>query len=149
METCEVTFHETAPCPSLVFEPACPNQMGHTIFVEDEHDNTDWGDPEPTPPASLGEPPSSTLVDGPNPSPSTTWGPLELTPAETRGVEADVEGKPRLRGRLHDMFGTITLLNRLVRLIYKSVTPCISRCLILLTQLLLLLLSPRYWTCFV
>jgi hypothetical protein len=23
--------------------------MRHTIFMEEEHDNADWGDPEPTP----------------------------------------------------------------------------------------------------
>jgi hypothetical protein len=28
METCEVTFDETAPCPSPVFELAGPYQMG-------------------------------------------------------------------------------------------------------------------------
>jgi hypothetical protein len=40
METYEVTFNDTAPCPSLVFEPAGPDQMGQTIYVE-EHDDTD------------------------------------------------------------------------------------------------------------
>jgi hypothetical protein len=48
METCEVTFNETTPCPSPVFETAGPDQMGHTIFVE-EHDDDDWGDLEQTP----------------------------------------------------------------------------------------------------
>jgi hypothetical protein len=27
MENCEVTFNETAPCPSPVFEPTSPDQM--------------------------------------------------------------------------------------------------------------------------
>jgi hypothetical protein len=27
METCEVTFNETAPCPSPVFEPTSPDHM--------------------------------------------------------------------------------------------------------------------------
>jgi hypothetical protein len=48
METCEVTFDEVAPCPSLVFEPTGLDQMGQTIFVEVEHDDIYWGDPEPT-----------------------------------------------------------------------------------------------------
>jgi hypothetical protein len=42
METCEVTFDETKPCPSPVFELAGPNQMGQTIFVEEEHNDDDW-----------------------------------------------------------------------------------------------------------
>ena len=48
METCDVTFDETAPCPSPVFEPVGLDPMGQTIFVE-EYDDIDWGDPEPTP----------------------------------------------------------------------------------------------------
>jgi hypothetical protein len=93
METCEVTFDETAPCPSPVFEPAGPDQMGQTIFVEEEHDDADWGDPEPTPPAAPVEPASTTSADGPDPTSSTTWGLLEPAPAENGGVEAAVEGE--------------------------------------------------------
>jgi hypothetical protein len=52
METYEVTFYETAPCPSHVFEPAGPHQMGQTIFMEEEHDDADWVALEPTPPAA-------------------------------------------------------------------------------------------------
>jgi hypothetical protein len=93
METCEVTFDETAPCPSPAFEPAGPDQMGQTIIVEEEHDDADWVALEPTPPAAPVEPASTTMADGPDPTPSTTWGPLEPAPAETGGVEAAVEGE--------------------------------------------------------
>jgi hypothetical protein len=93
LETCEVIFDETTPCPSLVFEPIGPDQMGQTIFVEEEHDDTDWVALEPTPPAAHVEPSSTTTADGPDPTPSTTWGPLEPAPAETGGVEAVVEGE--------------------------------------------------------
>jgi hypothetical protein len=48
MDTCEVTFDETLPCSSPIFEPTSPDQMRHTIFVEGEHDDADWGDLEPT-----------------------------------------------------------------------------------------------------
>jgi hypothetical protein len=41
METCEVTFDETAPCPPPIFEPVGLDQVGQTIFVEEEHDNVD------------------------------------------------------------------------------------------------------------
>jgi hypothetical protein len=93
METSEVTFDETAHYPSLVFKPADPDQMGQTIFVEEEHDDVDWVAPELTPLATPGKPASTTSADGPDPTSSTTWGPLELAPAETRGVEATVEGE--------------------------------------------------------
>jgi hypothetical protein len=92
METCEVTFDETAPCPSLVFEPVGPDQMGQTIFMEEEHDDADWIALEPTPPAAPVEPASTTTADGPDPTPSTTLGPLEPGPIEAGGVEAVVEG---------------------------------------------------------
>ena len=66
METCEVTFDEVAPYPSHVFELAGLGQMGHTIFVEEEHDDADWSDLEPTPPATLVKPASTTSTDRPS-----------------------------------------------------------------------------------
>jgi hypothetical protein len=48
MDTCEVTFDETAPCPSPAFESAGLDQMGKTIFVEEEHDAADWVALKPT-----------------------------------------------------------------------------------------------------
>jgi hypothetical protein len=60
--------------------------------LEEEHDDADWVALEPTPLAALVEPTSTTTADGPDPTPSTTWGPLKLAPAETGGVEAAVEG---------------------------------------------------------
>jgi hypothetical protein len=73
METCVVTFDETAPCTSPVFEPIGPDQMGHTIFVEEEHDDDDWGDTEPTLLAVSVKRTSNTSVNGPDPASSTTW----------------------------------------------------------------------------
>jgi hypothetical protein len=72
METCEVTFDETAPCASSVLEPTGPNQMGQTIFVEEEHDDIDWVAPEPAPLTASVEPASTTTVDAPDPISSTT-----------------------------------------------------------------------------
>jgi hypothetical protein len=92
METCEVTFDETAPCPSPFFEPTGPDQMGQTIFVEEEHDNADWGDPKSTPP-TLVEPASITSADKTDPTSSSTWGLLELASTEIGGVEATIEGE--------------------------------------------------------
>jgi hypothetical protein len=37
--------------------------MGETIFVEEDHNDADWGDLEPSPPV---EPASTTLADGPD-----------------------------------------------------------------------------------
>jgi hypothetical protein len=93
METCEVTLDETTPCPSPIFELVGPDQMGQTIFVEEEHDDAGWVALEPTPPAAPVEPASTTTANRPNPTSSTTWGLLEPTPTKTGGVEATVEGE--------------------------------------------------------
>jgi hypothetical protein len=61
--------------------------------VEEEHDDTDWGDPEPTPPVAPVEPTTTTLADELDPTSSTTWGPLEPDPTEAGGVEATAEGE--------------------------------------------------------
>jgi hypothetical protein len=67
--------------------------LGQTIFVEEEHDNIDWGDLEPTPPTAPVESASTTLADGPDPTSSTIWGLVELAPAETGGLDATDEGE--------------------------------------------------------
>jgi hypothetical protein len=52
VETCGVTFDETMPCSTPVFECASDQEIGESIFVEEEQEDDDWGDPEPTPPAA-------------------------------------------------------------------------------------------------
>jgi hypothetical protein len=113
METCEVTFNETAPCPSPVFEPAGPDQMGQTIFVEEEeHDDIDWVALEPTPSATLVEPASTTMADRPNPTPSTTWGQLDQLLLRLEELKLLLRGRPLPQGRLHGIFNAVTHLSR-------------------------------------
>ena len=42
VETCEVTFDETMPC-SPVFECAGDQEIGESIFVEDDAEDAVWG----------------------------------------------------------------------------------------------------------
>ena len=77
VETCEVTFDETVPCAIPIFERASEDELGESIFVVEEQEDADWGDPELTPPAAPLKPKTSTSAHGPNPSFSTTWGPIE------------------------------------------------------------------------
>ena len=97
METCEVTFDETMPCSTPVFEYAGDQEIGESIFVEEEQEDADWGDPEPTPPAAPLEPATTTSAHGPDPSTSTTWGPSKQlpqpTPAATEEAPTAVEGE--------------------------------------------------------
>jgi uncharacterized protein YcgI (DUF1989 family) len=36
VESCDVTFNETAPCPHDIFECACDKEMEERIFIDDE-----------------------------------------------------------------------------------------------------------------
>jgi hypothetical protein len=79
------------------FEPASLDQIGETIFVGEKKDDTDWGDPEPTPPDAPVEPTSMTSDDGPNITSSTIWGPVEPKPVVYGGVQAIEGGATSLR----------------------------------------------------
>ena len=52
VETCEVTFDETMPCTTPVFGCAGEQELGESIFMEEEQEDADWDDPEPFPPAA-------------------------------------------------------------------------------------------------
>ena len=97
METYEVTFDETMPCSTPIFDCVGDQEIGESIFVEEEQEDTNWGDPKPTPLAAPLEPVTSTSAHGPDPSSSTTWGLFEQLPqpAQTapEEVPAAVEGE--------------------------------------------------------
>ena len=80
VETCEVTFDETMPCSTPVFECAGDQEIGESIFVEEEQEDAHWGDPKSTPPAAPLKPVTSTLAHGLDLSSSTTWGLFEQPP---------------------------------------------------------------------
>jgi hypothetical protein len=60
--------------------------MGETIFMEDEHEDADWGDFEPTPPTAPVESASTTSDDGLDITSSTTRGLVEPEPIAPGGV---------------------------------------------------------------
>jgi hypothetical protein len=84
VETCEVTFDETQPHSQLVFECAGDDELGEEIFQEEEHEHGDDEDGGVVPPAEHVPTTSTTVVDGPSPTPTTT--------NQDRG-EAVVEGE--------------------------------------------------------
>ena len=77
-ETCEVTFDETAPCNSSVFEVAGDDELGTPIF-EDEEEEAAEGDAEATTRAvdPVASATSSDKDDGPDPTTSISRGPIE------------------------------------------------------------------------
>ena len=83
VETYEVTFDETMPCSTPLFDCAGDQEIGESIFVEEEQEDANWGDPELTPPTAPLEPTMSTLAHNPDSSSSTTLGPLEQPPQPT------------------------------------------------------------------
>jgi hypothetical protein len=72
VETCEVTFDETQPCSQLVFECAGDDELGEEIFHEEEHEHGDDEDGGVVPPAEHVPATSTTMVDGPSLTPTTT-----------------------------------------------------------------------------
>jgi hypothetical protein len=82
------------PCSVPVFESAGDQEIGESIFVEENKEDADWGDTEPT---SSAAPVETTSAHGPDPSSSTTWGPHEPppqpTPAAPEEALAAIEGE--------------------------------------------------------
>jgi hypothetical protein len=72
METCEVTFDETQPRSQLVFECAGDDELGEEIFQEEEDELGDDEDGGVVPPAEDVPTTSTTVVDGPSPTPTMT-----------------------------------------------------------------------------
>jgi hypothetical protein len=84
VETCEVTFDETQPRSQLVFECVGDDELGEAIFQEEEHQLGDDEDGGVVPTAEHVPTTSTTVVDGPSPTPTMT--------NQDRG-EATVEGE--------------------------------------------------------
>jgi hypothetical protein len=63
VESCDVTFYQTTPCPHDVFECACDKEMEESIFVDDDLQGFDRDEDEPLLPSTstLKLVPASTL----------------------------------------------------------------------------------------
>jgi hypothetical protein len=96
METCEVTFDETQPCSSSVFECPRDDEVGKKIF-EDEKDDAgeDDGDDGEAPATRV--PSTSTMrtmvLDGPSPTPPTIQ--QDQVEATAKGEVASRREAPR------------------------------------------------------
>jgi hypothetical protein len=84
VEACKVTFDETQPRSQIVFECAGDDELGDEIFQEEENELGDDEDGGVVPPAEHVHTTSTTVVDGPSPTPATI--------NQDRG-EATVEGE--------------------------------------------------------
>jgi hypothetical protein len=67
VEACEVTFDEIQPHSQLVFECAGDDELG-----KEEHEHGDDEDGGVVPSAEYVPTTSTTVVDGPSPTPTTT-----------------------------------------------------------------------------
>jgi hypothetical protein len=84
LETCEVTIDETQPRSLTVLECAGDDELGEKIFQEEEHEHGDDEDGGALPPAESVPTTSTTVMDGPSPTP--------MMINQDRG-EATVEGE--------------------------------------------------------
>jgi hypothetical protein len=71
------------PCSVPVFESAGDQEIGESIFIEENEEDADWGDAEPISSAVPVKSAITTSAHGPDPSSSTTWGPHEPPPQPT------------------------------------------------------------------
>jgi hypothetical protein len=91
VESCDVTFDETAPCPRGIFECAGDKKMEESIFVGEGLQGVDGEEDEPLLPFTLSpEPvPASTLeADAPQATTSST------AAVEASRVEGEIISKP-------------------------------------------------------
>jgi hypothetical protein len=91
VESCDVTFDETAPCPRCVFECAGDKEMEETIFVDEGLQDIDGDEDEPLlPSTSSPEPvPASTLeAEAPQATTSST------VVVEASRVEGEIVSEP-------------------------------------------------------
>jgi hypothetical protein len=72
VETYEVTFDETQPRSQLVFECAGDDELGEETFQEEEHEHGDDEDGGVVPTAEHVPTTSTTVMDGPSPTPTAT-----------------------------------------------------------------------------
>jgi hypothetical protein len=72
METCEVTFDKTQPRSHLIFEFAGDDELGEEIFQEEEHEYGNDEDGGVVPVAEHVPTTSTTVMDDPSPTPTTT-----------------------------------------------------------------------------
>jgi hypothetical protein len=75
VESCDVTFNETAPCPHDVFECAGDREIEESIFVDEELQSFNHDEDEPLLPSTSSPElvPTSTLkAEAPHPTTSST-----------------------------------------------------------------------------
>jgi hypothetical protein len=72
VETCEVTFDETQARSQLVFEHVGNDELCEEIFQEEDHEHGDDEDGGVVPAAEHVHTTSTTVMDGPSPTPMMT-----------------------------------------------------------------------------
>jgi hypothetical protein len=71
METCKITFDETQPRSQPVFECAGDDELGEEIIQKEEHEHGDDEDGGVVPAAEHVPSTSTTIENGPSPTPTT------------------------------------------------------------------------------
>jgi hypothetical protein len=110
VESCDVTFNETAPYPRDVFECACNKKMEESIFVDEGLQGVDSDEDEPLLPSTSSPEhvPASTLeAEAPHATTSST------AVVEASRVEGEIVSEPRAPSHIqrshppHQMIGNL------------------------------------------
>jgi hypothetical protein len=91
VESCDVTFDETAPCPRSVFECAGDKEMEESIFVHEGLQGVDSNKDEPLlPSTSSHEPVPASTLEAESPQATTS----STAVVETSRVEREIVSEP-------------------------------------------------------
>jgi hypothetical protein len=114
VESCDVTFNETAPCPRDVFECAGDKEIGENIFIDEELQGVDGDEDEPLlPSTSLPKPVLASTLEAEAPQ-ATTSSTAVVEASRVEGETVSEPGAPSHIQKVHPPQQIIGNLNERV-----------------------------------
>jgi hypothetical protein len=91
IESCDVTFDETAPCPHDVFECAGDKEMEESIFIDEKLQGVDGDEDDPLLPSTLSpEPVPASTLEAEAPRAATP----SIVAVEASRIEGEIISEP-------------------------------------------------------
>jgi hypothetical protein len=94
VESCDVTFNETTPCPRDVFEYVGDNEIEESIFVDEELQGFDGDEDDPLRPSTSSPKPVPTFALEAGASQATTSSTIVVEASQVEGEIISESGAP-------------------------------------------------------